>query len=85
MLEFIKEHVPHAMDKAAPWGMPGWLGATVAFGAKQVGLGGLLPFDVGMAKMGAEDSVSELVKVRTQLGLEPKPFREVFEGYAARV
>jgi len=85
MLEFIKEHVPHAMDKAAPWGMPGWLGATVAFGAKQVGLGGLLPFDVGMAKMGAEDSVSERVKVRTQLGLEPKPFREVFEGYAARV
>ena len=42
-----------------PWGIPGPVAAVVASAAGAVGLGKFLPFDRGMALMGAEDSVSE--------------------------
>lgn len=85
MLSFIRESVPGARENAAPWGVPGWLAATGAWMAKEVGLGGLLPFDVGMAKMGAQDSVSELAKLKHHMNLVPSGFRETFKGYAGRV
>lgn len=85
MLTFIRDSIHGARENAAPWGMPGWLAATGAWMAKEVGLGSLLPFDVGMAKMGAQDSVSELAKLKHHMNLAPAGFRETFAGYAERV
>ena len=43
-----------------------------------VGLGQFLPFDEGMARMGAEDSVADLTKAREDLQVRPRAFRECF-------
>lgn len=82
LLEFMHEHVPHAAKGAHPWGIPGFAAATGAMAAKLVGLGSLLPFDEGMARMGSRDTIAELQKVRNHLGLEPKAFRSTFASYA---
>jgi hypothetical protein len=50
-----------------------------------VGLGAWVPFDEGMARMGAEDSTAELEKLRADLGFTPAGFRESVRAYAAGV
>lgn len=85
MLVFMRDTLPHADHSAQPWGVPGFAGAALAFGAKQIGIGSMLPFDMGMALMGSRDVVAEREKVRTHLGLSPKPFRATFESYAERL
>ena len=51
----------------------------------KVGLGGLLPFDHGMAVMGALDTTANLDKARIHLNFSPRPFRESFNSYAATI
>lgn len=82
LLTAARDAIPHAKANAHPWGVPGWLAAAGAVAAKQVGLGGMLPFDAGMAIMGSRDSVAETAKVREHLGLTCGPFRETFATYA---
>ena len=65
--------------------LPATHAAYVALAAKHLGLAGLLPFDEGMARMGAMDSVASLTKFREDFGFEPEAFKPSFERYAATV
>ena len=62
-----------AGSTAGAFGIPGELAALKANLAAFAGMKHVLPFDAGMAAMGSEDSVGELVKVREHLGLSPRP------------
>jgi NADH dehydrogenase len=83
MLIAIRDAVPGANRRLKPLGIPGDLAALQAKVAGWVGLGGLLPFDEGMALMGAIDSTASLDKARSQLGFEPRAFVPALKGYAA--
>lgn len=81
LLEFVRDNVTLAREGIKAVGIPGDLAALKAKGAGLLGLGALLPFDEGMAKMGAHDSVSPATKARAHLELAPGGFREVAAGY----
>lgn len=81
LLAFVRDHVTLARPGIKPRGIPGDLAALKAKGAGMLGLGALLPFDEGMAKMGTQDSVSPSSKAREHLGLAPAGFRDVAAGY----
>ncbi len=85
MLEYVHEHVPHAKHGVAPLWAPADIAALQAKAAQFVGLGSLLPFDEGMATMGAEDSTSSLERVEAYFEREPQPFRESFSVYAGKL
>lgn len=85
LLTFVRDTVPGARENLQPWGVPSAVAALGATAAGLVGLGSLLPFDAGMARMGARDSVGEREKVKSHLGIEAKAFRAAFKGYASRV
>jgi hypothetical protein len=50
-----------------------------------IGLGRLLPFDEGMARMAMEESVSECARARADLGFDPQPFTDSLAAYAAQL
>ncbi|NUQ67795.1 MAG: NAD(P)H-binding protein [Phycisphaerales bacterium] len=85
LLRHIRDHVHGANPDIEAHGIPGWLGAGVARAAALAGAGGLLPFDEGMALMGAEDATGNAAKASAHLGIEFKAFRAAFEGYAGAV
>ncbi|MFA6046157.1 MAG: NAD(P)H-binding protein [Phycisphaerales bacterium] len=85
MLTQMRDQIPGANTNLRPVGLPGEVGAIGAFAAGKLGLGALLPFDEGMARMGAEDSTASLDKLKAHFGFTPAPFSEVFSTYAARV
>jgi NADH dehydrogenase len=85
MLREIRDHVHGAHHEQPVFGIPGEAAAKMAELAKLIGLGGVLPFDEGMARMGAQDSVASLEKFREDFGFDPAPFAESFEGYASAV
>lgn len=85
MLRAIRDAVPGANPALEPLGIPSELAAMKARAAGAIGLGGLLPFDEGMARMGAADSTATLDKARAQLGFDPRPFRAALKSYAARI
>ncbi|MBY0113093.1 MAG: SDR family NAD(P)-dependent oxidoreductase [Phycisphaerales bacterium] len=82
MLVELRDNIHGANTNLQPWGVPADLAALQALGASYVGLGGLLPFDHGMAVMGGQDSVSETKKVESHLELKARPFRASFRAYA---
>lgn len=84
MLRVYRDAVPGA-KRLPQFGVPGKIAALQArlFGA--VGLGRLLPFDEGMARMAMEESVSECARARADLGFEPAPFTESLAAYAAQL
>ncbi|MCC6661211.1 MAG: NAD(P)H-binding protein [Phycisphaerales bacterium] len=84
LLVHIRDTVPGGRSDLRPLGIPGVLASKVARAARALGVGGLLPFDEGMALMGAEDSTASLAKARQHLGFDPRPFRATFGTYAAR-
>lgn len=63
-------------------GLPGEIAAMKARMAGMMGVGGLLPFDEGMALMGQEDSTACMTKARLHLGLNPGGFRQTLSTYA---
>lgn len=65
-----------------PFGVPGVLAAGVAQAAGLVGLGWLLPFDHGMAVMGAADSIADTHKAAAHLGWTPGPALAEFSELA---
>ncbi len=82
LLGEVRDHVHGANRDLEPVGIPASAAAWGAKAASAVGLGALLPFDEGMARMGAEDSTASLDKVKTDLALNPAPFRAAFREYA---
>jgi uncharacterized protein YbjT (DUF2867 family) len=83
MLTFIRDNVPGGNPGLSPFGIPGEVSSIIGFVAKKIGLGGLLPHDDGMPRMGSQDSTATLDKVKTELGVEPRGFRASFREYAA--
>lgn len=75
----------HGNHLLQPWGVPSKLAAFGAMAAKRVGLGRLLPFDEGMALMGAQDTTADREKVRRHLGIETRGFTETFATYAESI
>lgn len=63
-------------------GIPWPVAAFTARLAGAVGLGGLLPFDEGMAIMGAGDSVGDNASVEADFGFTPEPFEASLSRYA---
>lgn len=75
MLRAIRDALPQAKKDHLAIGVPEPVAVVQAILAKVIGLGGLLPFDAGMAQMGARDSVADTTKARTHLGFEPAGFQ----------
>ncbi|MCA9297944.1 MAG: NAD(P)H-binding protein, partial [Phycisphaerales bacterium] len=67
----LREHIRNARPNMKTRGVPGALAARLAGGAARLGLGDALPFDMGMAIMGARDSVAPMRKARAILGYDP--------------
>jgi uncharacterized protein YbjT (DUF2867 family) len=85
MLRAMRDQIPGAHEEQPAWGISSTLAARAAHVAGLLGLGAALPFDAGMATMGAEDSTASLDKLREDFGFVPAPFRASFEQYAQRV
>ena len=85
MLEYVHDHVPHAKKGLKPLWAPSDIVSMKAKAAQFVGLGSLLPFDEGMAIMGAEDSTSSLERVEAYFDREPMPFTDSFSVYAGKL
>lgn len=81
LLRFVRDTVPHGKTGMPALGLPGPIAAGKAIAAGFLGLGGLLPFDAGMALMGEKDVLADNTKAHTHLGFEPKPFRETAKAY----
>ncbi|MBI1190551.1 MAG: NAD(P)H-binding protein [Tepidisphaera sp.] len=85
MLTQMRDQLPGGNPTLKPVGLPGEVGAIGAMIAGHLGMGAMLPFDAGMAKMGAEDSTAGLEKFKAHFGFTPAAFSEVFSTYASRV
>jgi NADH dehydrogenase len=85
MLLTLRDELPGARDDLRPRGVPADLAAAGATAAAAVGLGSLLPFDRGMALMGAQDCTASPAKAHEHLGFSPRPFRPTLMAYADRV
>jgi uncharacterized protein YbjT (DUF2867 family) len=85
MLREIRDSIPDAHHGLNPLGIPSEVAAIKARIAKVVGLGRLLPFDEGMAIMGAQDSLASSDKARTLIDFNPRPFRSTLKQYAAKL
>ncbi|MEM8756731.1 MAG: NAD(P)H-binding protein [Planctomycetota bacterium] len=83
LLEAVRDATPGAKKTIKPAGIPAPPAHLAAQVAGFVGLGGLLPFDPGMAAMAAEDSVADLAKFEADFGFTPRSFREAFSHKAA--
>jgi uncharacterized protein YbjT (DUF2867 family) len=81
MLRFVRDTVPHGKRGMPALGIPGVLAAAKATAAGFLGLGGLLPFDAGMALMGEKDTLADTTKAKIHLGFDPRPFRETAKAY----
>lgn len=84
-LRYFQSITPDAKEKLRPVGIPADLAAHAAAAAKLLGLGLLMPFDAGMALMGAQDSTASTDKLRAHLKLSLRPFRETCKTYAAKL
>lgn len=85
LLDYMCETIPGSNTALNPLGIPAEAAALQAKIAKAVGLGNLLPFDEGMAHMGASDSTAPHDKARTHLGFSPRGFKDSFAKYAAKI
>ncbi len=85
MLHAVRDALPLANKSIRARGIPGRAAAAKARAAAAVGLGGLLPFDEGMARMGERDVVATLTKAERHLGWRPRPFRASIREYAASI
>jgi len=81
---YAKQITPEPKSKPAI-GVPWRVAVAQAKLAKMVGLGGLLPFDEGMATMGARDSVADNTDVERDFGFTPAGFEESLSTYAERL
>lgn len=85
VLRAIRDGVHGANRDLEPHALPAGPAALAACAAGYVGLGSLLPFDEGMARMASEDTTASHDKVKTDFGLDFRPFRTSLAEYAASV
>lgn len=81
LLRFVRDTTPQGKKGMPTLGLPGVLAAAKANASRALGLGGLLPFDAGMALMGSEDAVCDNGKAAVHLGFEPRGFTESAREY----
>jgi NADH dehydrogenase len=82
MLLRFRDAIPGAKTTLHPRGIPASIAARGARLARTLRLDALLPFDEGMARMGAQDSVAEHEKAEAHLGWTPSHFGDRLEAYA---
>jgi uncharacterized protein YbjT (DUF2867 family) len=85
MLILFRDHIPEANRSLYPFGIPAPTAALQARIARKLGLGGLLPFDEGMAWMGSEDTSAELHKAGAHFDFQPIAFSERMPQYAGKI
>ncbi|MEO1585043.1 MAG: NAD(P)H-binding protein [Planctomycetota bacterium] len=78
LLTFVRDRTPGAKPTIRPAGIPAPPAAIAAQVASIVGLGGLLPFDAGMASMASEDAAANTDKFDAHFGFTPGSFRALF-------
>lgn len=83
LLRLVRDTVPHGKEGMPAIGIPGRVAAAKAMAAKALGLGGLLPFDAGMALMGEQDAVADNTKAERHFGFEPREFSASAKAYLA--
>lgn len=81
MLRFVRDTTPQGKRGMPVLPIPGSVAALKARAAGVLGLGGLLPFDAGMALMGEQDAVCDNGKAERHLGFEPRAFAESARVY----
>ncbi len=81
LLECVRDRVSLAKPGIKARGLPGGLCAMQARVAAAIGMGALLPFDEGIARMGMQDSTAQTIKAQEHLGFDPVGFRESVDGY----
>lgn len=81
---YARNLTPKPRDRPAI-GLPWFIAAWQARIAKMLGVGGLLPFDEGMAIMGGQDSVSDNAGVIADFGFTPAEFEPALRTYAPRL
>jgi NADH dehydrogenase len=82
MLGHIRDHVRSSKRHLKAVGIPWPVAVAKAKAARAVGLRDALPFDEGMARLGAKDAVCPMSRAEALLGLKPAGFRES-AGYLA--
>tara|TARA_A100000171_G_scaffold43991_1_gene46420 strand:+ start:2681 stop:3664 length:984 start_codon:yes stop_codon:yes gene_type:complete len=85
MLRTYAKHLSPEPKHRPALGLPWFVAAFQARLAKLVGLGGLLPFDEGMAIMGGRDSISDNASVIEDFGFTPQEFEGSVQKYADRL
>lgn len=85
MLRTFRDATPGGFERINPVRIPADLAAMGATAAEKLGLGAALPFDAGMAVMGAQDSVADLAKARADFDIEPRPFTAALGAYARKL
>lgn len=81
LLEYVRD-AGHGNKNLSAFGLPAEPVAMLADVAAFAGLGDLLPFDGGMARMGAQDAIADPTKAATDLRMTFAPFRRSFAAYA---
>jgi len=85
MYAFVRDRLPLARSTIKPFAIPSNLAAYKAKASKALGIGALLPFDEGMAKMGARDCTGQSTKAHEHLDFEPIGFAKSAESYIAQM
>ncbi len=85
MLRTYAKHLSPEPKHRPALGLPWFVAAFQARLAKLIGLGGLLPFDEGMAIMGGRDSVSDNASIIADFGFTPEEFEASLQKYADRL
>ena len=85
LLRTVRDTVPGGFPKIHPARIPADVASMGAMAAEKLGLGAALPFDAGMAVMGAQDSVADLAKARADFDIEPRAFTATLKRYARKM
>lgn len=85
MLRVYAKHITPQPKNRPALGLPWFIAAFQARIAGLIGLGGLLPFDEGMAIMGGRDSVSDNTHIIEDFGITPQEFESSLQKYAERL
>lgn len=85
LMEFLRDTLPRTKKNLSTWHVPGEHAAVIARVARLFGLAGALPYDEGQPLMAIEDNTADTTKARLDLHLQPRPFYESVEQYAALV
>lgn len=85
LLRTVRDATPGGFERINPVRIPADVAAMGAMAAEKLGLGAALPFDAGMAVMGAQDTVADLAKARADFDIEPRAFTAVLPRYARKL